>query len=339
MKKRPGNPGLRGKLVEKSIEAFILAIETINRLSIKYRVESFCYLMCNAWELLLKAKILDAESNPKSIYYPAKRGEKRRTLALRDCLKRVVSDDADPVRRNLEKVTELRDEACHLVISTVQREVMSLFQACVINYHRKLVEWFDVSLSQRVPVGMMTLVYDYDPQTFDMSRAKMGHQMGADTATFQMKFQAELRDEFSSLGQVPEYSVTINYGLSLEKKPLQADILLTSGSDGALTEVVAVPKQPHQSHPYFQCEIVSMFNALVGRKVINRHDLVCVGRQFRIDQRSDFHYKNPKQGSPQYSEAYLSWLHTQYRRNQRFFANARVWYKDSRVRESARSER
>lgn len=296
-------------------------------------------MICNAWELLLKARLLDAASNPKSIYYPAKKGERRRTLALRDCLKRVVSDDADPVRRNLEKVTELRDEACHLVISTVQREVMSLFQACVINYHRKLVEWFDVSLSQRVPVGMMTLVYDLDPRTFDMSRAKMGHLMGADTASFLMKFQAELRDEYSSLGQVPEYSVTIDYNLFLEKKPFQADISLTSGTNGALTEVIAVSKEPHQSHPYFQCEIVSKFNTLVGAEVINRHDLVCVVKRYRVDHRPEFYYKNPKQGSPQYSQAYLSWLHTQYRENQRFFIDARIWYKSARVRGAAIRER
>ena len=59
MKGQRGNPGLKGRLVDKSVEAYILALETINRLSIKYRLEAFCYLLCNAWELLLKAKILE----------------------------------------------------------------------------------------------------------------------------------------------------------------------------------------------------------------------------------------------------------------------------------------
>lgn len=39
MKGRRGNPGLCGKLLDKSVEAYILALETINRLSIQYRVE------------------------------------------------------------------------------------------------------------------------------------------------------------------------------------------------------------------------------------------------------------------------------------------------------------
>ena len=42
MKGHRGNPGLKGGLVNKSIEGYILALETINRLSIHYRVETFC---------------------------------------------------------------------------------------------------------------------------------------------------------------------------------------------------------------------------------------------------------------------------------------------------------
>jgi len=41
MKGHRGNPGLKGRLVDKSIEGYILALETINRLSIQYRVETF----------------------------------------------------------------------------------------------------------------------------------------------------------------------------------------------------------------------------------------------------------------------------------------------------------
>ena len=39
MKGRRGNPGLKGRLVDKSVEAYILALETINRISIQYRIE------------------------------------------------------------------------------------------------------------------------------------------------------------------------------------------------------------------------------------------------------------------------------------------------------------
>ncbi len=85
MKGLRGNPGLKGKLLENSIEAYILALETINRLSIKYRMETFTYLICNAWELMLKAKIIQDAGNRRAIYYKKKRNEPLRSLALPDC--------------------------------------------------------------------------------------------------------------------------------------------------------------------------------------------------------------------------------------------------------------
>ena len=139
------------------MSGYILALETINRVSIKYRVEAFCYLICNAWELLLKAKILVDASNDRNAIYRGKkkRGERRESLSLRECLNRVIPNKSDPERRNIECIADLRDEAVHLVLSGVPTDVLCLFQACVINYHRRLNDWFGVSLSDRVHVGMM----------------------------------------------------------------------------------------------------------------------------------------------------------------------------------------
>lgn len=152
MKGRKGRAGLKGQLVEKSVDAYVLALETINRLSIKYRVESFTHLICNAWELLLKARIIDEAKSREAIYYKNDRNEQKRTLSLRDAVSKVIENQNDPVRRNLEKVVELRDDAMHFVISEVPRDVLLLFQACVINYHKKLNEWFGISLSDRVAI-------------------------------------------------------------------------------------------------------------------------------------------------------------------------------------------
>jgi Protein of unknown function (DUF3644) len=45
-------------LVDKSLEACIAAIEIYNKPDFRYREEAFSILMLNAWELLLKARIL-----------------------------------------------------------------------------------------------------------------------------------------------------------------------------------------------------------------------------------------------------------------------------------------
>ena len=53
-------------MLDKSEEAFLMAIEIYNKPTIKYRLEGFAFFICNAWELLLKAKMLN---EGKSIYY------------------------------------------------------------------------------------------------------------------------------------------------------------------------------------------------------------------------------------------------------------------------------
>lgn len=54
------------KLFDKSVEAFLLAVETYNKPTIKYRVEAFAIFICNAWELLLKAHLLQTNGPEQS---------------------------------------------------------------------------------------------------------------------------------------------------------------------------------------------------------------------------------------------------------------------------------
>ena len=49
---------LQDRLIEKSKEAFTMAIELYNKPTIKYRVEGFSMFICNAWELMLKAYMM-----------------------------------------------------------------------------------------------------------------------------------------------------------------------------------------------------------------------------------------------------------------------------------------
>ena len=50
-------------MLEKSVAAMLSAIEIYNKPDFKYREETFSVLCINAWELLLKAKVLNLASN------------------------------------------------------------------------------------------------------------------------------------------------------------------------------------------------------------------------------------------------------------------------------------
>jgi hypothetical protein len=325
MKNRRGNPGMKGRLLDKSIEAYVLSLETINRLSVKYRVETFAYLICNAWELLLKAKIIDDTNNRQVIFYPRKRGEPLRSLALRDCIKKVFLNENDPTRRNLECVVELRDEAVHLVISQVPKSVLALFQSCVLNYHKRLVDWFGVSLSGRVSVGMMTIVYDFSPEQFDLASPILRRQLGKEVIEYLTGFQAGVTQEFERLNKPAEFSIDINYKLALIQKAGEADIVLTKGESGLQANIVEVPKDPSKTHPFRQKEATEQLNnVLKGTTRIPPYEIWCVIKVYGIKKRPEFYYQGTVKGSPaQYSPAFIAWLLKEYEKDNEFFRKAR----------------
>lgn len=331
MKGCKGRAGLKGQLVEKSVDAYVLALETINRLSIKYRVESFTHLICNAWELLLKARVLDLQSSRDSIYYKTKRGEPKRTISLRDALIKVVPNEKEPLRRNLEVVTDLRDEAMHFVISEVPNDVLLLFQACVINYHKKLNEWFGISLSDRVTVGMMTIVYDLSPGSFDLGSPAVKRRLGKDVAAYLSEMQKKIQAEFSTLERSPEFSIGVEYKLVLTKKPGDADIVLSTGEKGASATVVQVAKDSSVSHPYRQKELLVALNAaLDGAATANQHDIQCVNKVHGVKKRADWFYQGKVVGSPsQYSHAFIDWIVERVKQDSQFFVKAREASKKS----------
>lgn len=325
MKGTSSRRGLKGRILEKSIEAYILSLETINRLSIKYRIETFAYLICNAWELLLKAKIIHNTRNKYAIYYKTEKDKPPRSLALRDCLKKVFLNENDPTRRNVERVADLRDESVHLVISQVPKDVLALFQACVLNYHRRLVDWFGISLSERVSIGMMTIVYDFNPDQFDLKNPVLRQQLGRNTAEYLTQFQAEVRREFENLGKPAEFSMNINYKLALVQKPGEADIVLTKGEVGTTTRIVEVPKDPCKTHPYRRREVVNQINsALHGKINITAYDIQCIVEVYQVKKRPEFYYEGMIKGSPlQYSHAFVEWILKQYTNNIAFFEQTR----------------
>ena len=90
-------------LLEKSKEAFILAVEIYNKPTIRYRVEGFAFFICNAWELMLKSHLIKTKGE-QSIYY---KDNPERTINLENCIRLIFTNDKDPLRLNLEKIIEL----------------------------------------------------------------------------------------------------------------------------------------------------------------------------------------------------------------------------------------
>ncbi|MBN1253630.1 MAG: DUF3644 domain-containing protein [Bacteroidales bacterium] len=140
-------------LLENSISAILSAIEIYNKPDFKYRNEIFVILTVNAWELLLKSKILK-ENNGKinSLYiktaegkFATNRNKTFKTIGIFDAIG-VNKLDAN-VRRNIEEFIKIRDNAIHFYNrENLNYLIFTLGVANLKNYQKTVQKWYNRDL-------------------------------------------------------------------------------------------------------------------------------------------------------------------------------------------------
>lgn len=141
------------RLLEKSKEAFALAVELYNRPTLKYHAESCSMFLCNAWELMLKAYLI-REQGIDSIYYS---DDPEKTIALSGCLKKIFTNDKDPLRINMAEIIRFRNLNTHFITDEYEIFIGPFLQKSVMNYADKLLELHDESVSDLIPENHLTL--------------------------------------------------------------------------------------------------------------------------------------------------------------------------------------
>lgn len=156
------------RLLSKSQEAFLLAIELYNRPTIKYHVEGCAFFLCNAWELMLKAYIIKRDGE-RAIYY---KDNPERTISLNNCIDIIFTNKNDPLRLNLNKINDLRNTSTHFVTEEFEIFYGPLFQVAVKNYDDKLKEFHDKDISEIIPESYLFLSVKRDIIDPERIRAK-----------------------------------------------------------------------------------------------------------------------------------------------------------------------
>ena len=182
-----------------------------------------------------------------------------------------------------------------------------------------------MSLTDRVHVGMMSIVYDMSPEQSDMTDKRLRRKLGLDAATFLARYCSEIKHEFDELQRPDQFSIGIEYRLALTKKHDDADIALSSGLGGEQTRVIEVPKDPSKSHPFRQKEVIEKINEEISELQINQYDIQCVNKVHHTKKRPKYFYQGKIKGSPgQYSQTFVDWLIERYRQNKQFFTETRA---------------
>jgi hypothetical protein len=133
------------RLLENSIAAALSAIEIYNKPDFKYREQVFSVLVVNAWELLLKAKLVaDSGEKLESLYVLRDDGQPKPnrtgqpfTIEIREAIKKLDLDPA--IAGNLEGLIRVRDEAVHLYSSEALSYLVYTLGVAALQNYQKLV--------------------------------------------------------------------------------------------------------------------------------------------------------------------------------------------------------
>jgi len=232
---------LESRLLEKSIEAFIMAIEIYNKPTIKYRVEGFSFFICNAWELMLKSYMIKKLGN-HGIYYSDKTD---RTKSLETCISEIFTNNKDPLRVNLEKIIELRNSSTHFIVEEYEMVYIPLFQACVFNFDTKIEEFHKVNIGNHLSYHFLSL--GINPVTY--SEQEIRAKYPKDMADKLISNDVEIKDLMKTNNSNFAIAITHNHYITKDKSKA-TNTLFISKEDGTPGTIVKELKDPSKTHKY-----------------------------------------------------------------------------------------
>lgn len=253
------NNQLSNRLIEKSQEQFLLAVELYNRPTIKYHAESCAMLLCQAWELMLKAAIINRDGE-QAIYYK----DNTRTISLEDCIKRIFTNAKDPLRHNMQKIVALRNTSTHLIIEEHEFIYGAILQSCVENYADKLQELHNITISDKIPENYLILT----TRRSHIEEAQIRAKYDATTAENLIAAYNDIVHDPHSGNK--RYAAEYITSLRIVKNEQAADLNVRIVSDAEAG--IAIAKQlsdPRNKYPYRMKTILDEVNKKIKTERIN----------------------------------------------------------------------
>jgi hypothetical protein len=180
---------LKDKLLDKSVASVMSAIEIYNKPDFSYREEVFSILLVNAWELLLKAKVLkDNKNKTSSIQVPLKiktktgfpvkrfypklnRSKNPMTLDLFKLVE--ILSLPKVVKDNLEAIVEIRDNSIHFYNKDkyLSKRIQEICTASLKSYLELVSSWFGYDMSKyNFYLMPISLFHPYEIESFSVNK-------------------------------------------------------------------------------------------------------------------------------------------------------------------------
>ena len=233
-------------LLSKSEEAYLMAIEIINKPTINYRTEGFCFFICNAWELLLKAYLINKANDINVINY---KDGSNRTIGLDECVEKVFTSTTDKTKNNITLIRNIRNKATHLILPDFDYTLAPAFQRCLTNYNKFFKKQFpNFKLNNKITpyIALVNPGNNQDISSLILNPANL-------------LLLEKVKQELGS-----DDTLTQTLRLVSTKKESEADIKYTIVKDGGQpVQTINVPKDIEKTHPYTTNQIIKKISETI----------------------------------------------------------------------------
>lgn len=293
------------RLAKKSLNIALAALEIYNKPDYKYREETFCILMINAFELLFKAKIvLENDEKIRALYvYERKRGKnnielkqqiiKRNrigepyTLEINKCMNLLLNQNliTNNIKENIDILIEVRDNAIHFLNKSenLKIKVYSICAASIRNFSKLLSQWFKNIKIENYNFFITPLNFDTAMKSYDVLNEKVAEK----------NFVNYVDSITASSEQEDEFDILINVDIKLSKNNIDEAVLLRYANEGKRINIELNDEIFKRMYPYTNDEIIKMIkkkNPSVKqgkklnevKKILQENEICCKARYLDV---------------------------------------------------------
>lgn len=262
------------RFVEKAAAAMTAAVEVYNKPAFAFREETFAILSTNAWELLLKAKVLKDAANDlkvlrvyeprktkagkpsKKLYLKRNRAGNPLSISLSACvyaLDNSASKLPNEVKANLVALIEIRDNSVHYVTASavLSKQAQELASACIKNFVLLARNWFakdlSTSLSLILPLSFVTGATEVDSVIVSRDENRL------------IEYLKKLAS--SDTDAESEYAVAVRLNVKIEKSNLASASKVQISKDVDAVKITVSEKDIRDKYPWDYGELCNRLKA------------------------------------------------------------------------------
>lgn len=244
-------------LLSKSKDNMLLALELYNRPSLENRMDAFVMCFCTAWEQFLKAILIERDGE-NSIFRKASKKGLKETISLRECLEKTYPQKSN-IRKNVEQIAYLRDQAVHLLMPEIQGIMSRVFQSGVLNYTSKFEEFTEISFLNSSHAGMISLVGEFKSPPASIMKSTYG-----DIANEIIELASSVKSDVENSDDI-EFAIPLNVKLVFATDAEDGSTIAIARADEGIEGlkkalVIEKPVDRSKSHPLLQKDAINEIN-------------------------------------------------------------------------------